>query len=87
MNWTFHYLYKNEDKILYLIKSFCLQINIDPESLKPKLPNRKDLRPYPTTCYIEYKGHNGPVISISTDPTGEWIASGMTLFLVSKVCK
>lgn len=52
------------------------RINIDPESLKPKLPNRKDLRPYPTACYIEYEGHNGPVISISTDPTGEWIASG-----------
>ncbi|KAI5661611.1 hypothetical protein M9H77_20934 [Catharanthus roseus] len=52
------------------------RINIDPESLKPKLPNRKDLRPYPTTCYIEYRGHNGSVVSISTNPTGEWIASG-----------
>lgn len=52
------------------------RINIDPESLKPKLPSRKDLRPYPTSCYIEYRGHKGPVTTISTDPTGQWLASG-----------
>lgn len=58
-----------------------IQINIDPESLKPKLPSRKDLKPYPTTCYLEYRGHNGPVMSISTDSSGQWIASGMGSFL------
>ncbi|CAA0841524.1 Transducin/WD40 repeat-like superfamily protein [Striga hermonthica] len=52
------------------------RINIDPESLKPKLPSRRDLKPYPTTCYLEYKGHRGPVTTISTEPTGQWIASG-----------
>ncbi|KAK4438349.1 Ribosome biogenesis protein BOP1 [Sesamum alatum] len=52
------------------------RINIDPESLKPKLPSRKDLKPYPTTCYLEYKGHKGPVTTISTESTGQWIASG-----------
>lgn len=52
------------------------RINIDPESLKPKLPSRKDLRPYPVTCYLEYRGHEGPVLSISVDPSGQWIASG-----------
>lgn len=52
------------------------RINIDPESLKPKLPSRKDLKPYPTTCYLEYRGHTGPVMSISTDSSGQWIASG-----------
>ncbi|CAD5320946.1 unnamed protein product [Arabidopsis thaliana] len=54
------------------------RINIDPESLKPKLPSRKDLRPYPNSCYLEYKGHTGAVTSISTDSSGEWIASGST---------
>ena len=58
------------------------QINIDPESLKPKLPSRKDLKPYPTTCYLEYKGHKGPVVSISTDSTGQWIASGWPPFFL-----
>ncbi|XP_010522988.1 PREDICTED: ribosome biogenesis protein BOP1 homolog isoform X2 [Tarenaya hassleriana] len=54
------------------------RINIDPESLKPKLPSRKDLRPYPVTCYLEYRGHTGAVTSISTDSSGQWIASGST---------
>lgn len=53
------------------------QINIDPETLKPKLPSRKDLRPYPATCYLEYKGHTGAVMSISTEASGQWIASGL----------
>ncbi|XP_057951643.1 ribosome biogenesis protein BOP1 homolog [Malania oleifera] len=52
------------------------RINIDPESLKPKLPSRKDLKPYPQTCYIEYRGHKGAVMSISTEVSGQWIASG-----------
>uniref|UniRef100_A0A7N0V2K0 Ribosome biogenesis protein BOP1 homolog n=1 Tax=Kalanchoe fedtschenkoi TaxID=63787 RepID=A0A7N0V2K0_KALFE len=54
------------------------RLNIDPESLKPKLPNKKDLRPYPNICYLEYKGHTGPVLSISTDSSGQWFASGST---------
>eukprot|EP00258_Populus_trichocarpa_P036061 XP_024452080.1 ribosome biogenesis protein BOP1 homolog isoform X1 [Populus trichocarpa] len=52
------------------------RINIDPESLKPKLPSRKDLKPYPATCYLEYRGHKGAVMSISTEASGQWIASG-----------
>ncbi|XP_038997863.1 ribosome biogenesis protein BOP1 homolog isoform X2 [Hibiscus syriacus] len=52
------------------------RINIDPETLKPKLPNKKDLRPYPFACYLEYKGHEGAVLSISVEPSGQWIASG-----------
>jgi len=58
-----------------------LQINIDPESLKPKLPSRKDLRPYPATCYLEYRGHKGAVMSISTEASGQWIASGLDVHL------
>ncbi|XP_021758640.1 ribosome biogenesis protein BOP1 homolog isoform X2 [Chenopodium quinoa] len=54
------------------------RVNIDPESLKKKLPDPKDLRPYPTTCYIEYKGHSEAVVTISTDSSGQWIASGST---------
>lgn len=54
------------------------RINVDPESLKPKRPNLKDLKPYPVTCYIEYKGHNDAVTSISTESSGQWIASGST---------
>ncbi|KHN28530.1 Ribosome biogenesis protein erb1 [Glycine soja] len=31
------------------------RLNIDPESLKPKLPSRKELKPYPTTCYVGWR--------------------------------
>ncbi|XP_020221436.1 ribosome biogenesis protein BOP1 homolog [Cajanus cajan] len=52
------------------------RLNIDPESLKPKLPSRKELKPYPITCYIEYKGHEDAVTSISVEASGQWMASG-----------
>ena len=55
------------------------RLNIDPESLKPKLPSRKDLKPYPVTCFLEYKGHEGAVTSISVEASGQWIASGMNV--------
>ncbi|WCJ25466.1 hypothetical protein M5689_007350 [Euphorbia peplus] len=54
------------------------KLMMDPEALKPKLPSRKDLRPYPTSCYLEYKGHRGAVMSISVESSGQWIASGST---------
>ena len=58
------------------------QINIDPESLKPKLPSRKDLRPYPTACYLEYRGHTDAVLSVSVESSGQWIASGAEVILI-----
>ncbi|KAI5322497.1 hypothetical protein L3X38_031569 [Prunus dulcis] len=57
----------------------CLDLflNIDPESLKPKLPNRNDLKPYPVSCYLEYRGHEDAVTSVSVEASGQWIASGL----------
>lgn len=69
-------LFLNDYKNHSCFHNFMFQINIDPESLKPKLPSRKDLKPYPTTCYLEYRGHKDVVISISTEANGQWIASG-----------
>ena len=59
-----------------LFALLIVQINIDPDSLIPKLPKPKDLQPFPTACYLEYRGHTGPVHSISVDPSGMWLASG-----------
>ncbi|KAL4189757.1 hypothetical protein AMTRI_Chr08g208730 [Amborella trichopoda] len=62
---------------LYLCpRSRKKRINIDPESLKPKLPSPKDLKPYPVTCFLEYRGHSSFVLSISMEASGQWIASG-----------
>eukprot|EP01025_Chloroclados_australasicus_P042378 TRINITY_DN4507_c0_g1_i8.p1 TRINITY_DN4507_c0_g1~~TRINITY_DN4507_c0_g1_i8.p1 ORF type:complete len:725 (-),score=120.31 TRINITY_DN4507_c0_g1_i8:319-2268(-) len=48
----------------------------DPESLVPKLPKAEDLRPFPTTIYLKYEGHQGLVKSVAIDPQGEWLLSG-----------
>ncbi|ORY07319.1 BOP1NT-domain-containing protein [Basidiobolus meristosporus CBS 931.73] len=52
------------------------RLNIDPESLIPKLPSPKDLQPFPTTLSITYKGHEGRIRSFSVDPSGLWVVSG-----------
>lgn len=57
------------------------RLNIDPESLVPKLPKASDLRPFPTAKCIEYKtpyeGEVVPIIrSVSPSPDGQYMASG-----------
>ena len=52
------------------------KLNIDPESLLPKLPSPQDLRPFPTTTATVYRGHHGRVRSLNVDPTGVWLATG-----------
>ena len=52
------------------------KLNIDPESLLPKLPSPDDLRPFPTVCATLYRGHQGRVRCISVNPAGTFVASG-----------
>lgn len=52
------------------------KLNIDPESLLPKLPSPDELKPFPTGCGVLYKGHEGRVRSIAIDPSGTLVASG-----------
>ena len=52
------------------------KLNIDPESLLPKLPSPEELRPFPTTCATLFRGHEGRVRSLAIDPSGKWLASG-----------
>eukprot|EP00741_Cyanophora_paradoxa_P025456 tig00000382_g24574.t1 len=51
-------------------------LNINPESLIPKLPRPRDLQPFPNALALEFKGHESRVRSISVHPTGQWLASG-----------
>ncbi|EJT76111.1 ribosome biogenesis protein ERB1 [Gaeumannomyces tritici R3-111a-1] len=52
------------------------RLNIDPNSLLPKLPRPEDLRPFPTVCQMIFRGHDGRVRSAAVDPTGLWLATG-----------
>jgi ribosome biogenesis protein ERB1 len=52
------------------------KLNIDPESLLPKLPSPEELRPFPTTCATLFRGHEGRVRSLAIDPSGTFLASG-----------
>lgn len=59
------------------------RLNIDPETLVPRLPKANDLRPFPTAKCIEYKtpyeGEEPPVIrNVSASPDGQFMASGAT---------
>mmetsp|Transcript_66385 Transcript_66385/g.163589 ORF Transcript_66385/g.163589 Transcript_66385/m.163589 type:complete len:623 (+) Transcript_66385:496-2364(+) len=52
------------------------RMNVDPESLLPKLPKPQDLRPFPTTLSIQFLGHTGRVNTISVQPSGVLLVSG-----------
>lgn len=52
------------------------RLNIDPNSLLPKLPRPEELKPFPTLCQTIFKGHDGRVRTVAFSPDGEWIASG-----------
>eukprot|EP01017_Pseudomicrothorax_dubius_P036383 TRINITY_DN5201_c0_g1_i15.p1 TRINITY_DN5201_c0_g1~~TRINITY_DN5201_c0_g1_i15.p1 ORF type:complete len:523 (+),score=136.10 TRINITY_DN5201_c0_g1_i15:1394-2962(+) len=52
------------------------KLNIDPESLLPKLPQPSELRPFPTIANVEYIGHQSRVRALTIDPVGQYIASG-----------
>ncbi|EDP56156.1 Ribosome biogenesis protein erb1 [Aspergillus fumigatus] len=52
------------------------KLNIDPESLLPKLPSPEELKPFPTACATVFRGHKGRVRTLAVDPSGLWLASG-----------
>ncbi|KAI9295839.1 block of proliferation 1 [Neoconidiobolus thromboides FSU 785] len=58
------------------------KMDIDPESLIPKLPDPKELQPFPTKLSIVFNGHKDKVRSFSIDPTGLYMASGSDDFTV-----
>lgn len=52
------------------------KLNIDPESLLPKLPSPEELKPFPTACATVFRGHTGRVRTLAVDPFGLWLATG-----------
>ncbi|KNC78997.1 ribosome biogenesis protein bop1 [Sphaeroforma arctica JP610] len=51
------------------------RVNIDPESLIPKLPKPKELQPFPIACVVDFVGHTSNIVSIATSPSGQYLAS------------
>ncbi|KAG2022195.1 hypothetical protein GB937_004290 [Aspergillus fischeri] len=52
------------------------KLNIDPESLLPKLPSPEELKPFPTACATVFRGHKGRVRTLAVDPSGLLLATG-----------
>ena len=55
------------------------RLNIDPESLVPKLPSPQDLKPFPNVKSVEFgddKMRKSVCRAISVCPSGEFLASG-----------
>lgn len=62
---------------LYLCpRAFKMKLMIEPEALVPQLPSPKDLQPFPTTMSMVFEGHTDMIRSITTEPKGQFIASG-----------
>lgn len=45
-------------------------------ALLPTVPDKKDLRPYPTLEGLVFKGHRSIIRTISIHPSGKYLASG-----------
>ncbi|XP_018330072.1 ribosome biogenesis protein BOP1 homolog [Agrilus planipennis] len=62
---------------LYLCpRAIKMRLQVEPDDLVPKLPSPRDLQPFPTLLAIEYKGHTDMIRTITTDKTGQYLASG-----------
>ncbi|KAH8098268.1 hypothetical protein JL720_1203 [Aureococcus anophagefferens] len=60
---------------LYLCpRAMKRRLNIDPESLVPKLPDPKDLKPFPNALCRDFVGHDAPVVALACSPDGQWLA-------------
>lgn len=62
---------------LYLCpRTLKRRLNIDPQSLVPRLPKPKELRPFPNMLSLQYVGHTQGVSCITLSPDGEYMVSG-----------
>jgi ribosome biogenesis protein ERB1 len=52
------------------------RLNIDPETLIPKLPSPSELKPFPNRLVLQFLGHAKGVTSLSVSPDGQYLASG-----------
>lgn len=53
-----------------------IRLNIDPNSLIPKLPSSSSLRPFPNYCSLKFTHTSARVRCVSISPDGAWVVSG-----------
>lgn len=51
------------------------RLNIDPETLVPKLPHPRELKPFPNSLCLQFIGHSKAIRCISVSPDGQYLAS------------
>lgn len=62
---------------LYLCpRAIKMKLNIEPESLIPKLPSPRDLQPFPNVLALEYKGHTDMIRTMTVDKSGQFLLTG-----------
>lgn len=62
---------------LYLCpRAIKMKLTIEPEDLLPKLPDPKDLQPFPNVKSIVYSGHKDMVRTMSIDKYGQYLVTG-----------
>ena len=61
-------LTRNEQDLYLAPRVRKNRLNIDPNSLLPKLPSPSELKPFPTVVQTIFRGHEGRVRSVAIDP-------------------
>ena len=51
------------------------RLAIDPESLVPKLPDPRDLKPFPNALCRSFIGHTTAVVALDCSRDGQWLVS------------
>eukprot|EP00607_Mallomonas_marina_P010421 CAMPEP_0182423966 /NCGR_PEP_ID=MMETSP1167-20130531/10067_1 /TAXON_ID=2988 /ORGANISM="Mallomonas Sp, Strain CCMP3275" /LENGTH=258 /DNA_ID=CAMNT_0024603381 /DNA_START=160 /DNA_END=933 /DNA_ORIENTATION=+ len=51
------------------------RLNIDPNTLIPRLPKPSELKPYPNSLCLQYLGHEGKIRGLSLSSDGQYLAS------------